>query len=85
LLESVGLVKAEIGDSRTKIYSLKEPRRPEVAVFILDEHDIKNRPNEFRNLLDSMKAMEGKEIPHTDKIVKAEICFYYDWDKRRRE
>ena len=85
LLESVGLVKWDLRDSRTKIYSLKEPRRPEVAVLILDENDIKNRPDEFKRLLDSTQAMGGKEIPHTNKIVKAEICFYYDWDKRDRD
>jgi DNA-binding transcriptional ArsR family regulator len=85
LLESVGLVKWDMADSRTKTYSLREPRRPEVAVLILDENDIKNRPNEFKQLLDSVNAIERKEIPHADKIVKAELCFYYDWDRRDRD
>jgi hypothetical protein len=71
-------------DGRTKIYSLKEPRRPEVAVLILDENDITNRSNEFKQILDSMNAREGKETPHAAKIVKAKLCPYYDWNKRDR-
>ena len=82
-LEDVGLIEWEMKDNKTKIYTLKAPNRPEVAVLIFDENDIKRKPKEFRAMIDTMSAMEGNEIPHGQKIIKAEICLYYEWSKRK--
>jgi DNA-binding transcriptional ArsR family regulator len=81
LLEQVGLVHWELGDSKTKVYSLLKPKRPEVAVIILDEHEIKKKPKEFKAFLDLMGQIEGQDIPHRNKIVKTEVCLYYDWEE----
>jgi DNA-binding transcriptional ArsR family regulator len=82
LLEQVGFVHWELGDSKTKIYSLQKPRRPEVAVIIMDESDVEEKPKEFKAFLDLMGQMEGRDIPHRNRIIKAEVCLYYDWDKK---
>jgi len=43
LLEDVDLVKWKLKDNKTKIYSLKKPKRPQAAVLIFDEDDIKEK------------------------------------------
>ena len=64
-------------DRKTKIFSLKEHKRPFAAVVIFDKDDIKTKRKEFEAMIDLMSAMEGKEIPFKNKIVRAEICLYY--------
>lgn len=80
-LENVGLVGWTLKDSKTKIYTLKEPKQPQVAVLIFDEEDIAKKQKGFRKLIDALSEMEGQEIPHKDKITKAEICLYLSWSE----
>jgi len=79
LLEDVDLVEWKLKDNKTKMYSLKKPRRPQVAVQIFDEGDIKRKPEEFKDFINTLSKMEGQEIPHKNKIIKAEICLYFSW------
>ena len=81
-LENTGLISWEMKDNKTKIYSLANPKRPEVAVLVFDEDEIKGRPKEFEAMIDSMSVMEGNKIPHSKKITKAEICLYFEWTEK---
>ena len=80
-LEDVDLIKWNFKDSKTKVFSLKKPKRPQAAVLIFDNDDIKKRQKAFNRLIDALAAMEGQKIPHKDKIVKAEICLYFPWSE----
>ena len=80
-LQDVDLIEWDLKDSKTKIFSLKKPKRPQAAVLIFDNDDIKKKRIEFTQLIDALVAMEGQEIPHKDKIVKAEICLYFPWSE----
>jgi hypothetical protein len=68
-------------DKKTKIYALKEHKRPLAAVVIFDEEDIKSKRKEFEAMIDLMSAMEGKEIPFKRRIARAEICLYFKESK----
>ncbi|NQV16465.1 winged helix-turn-helix transcriptional regulator, partial [bacterium] len=81
-LEEAGLVRWKLKDSKTKIYSLKKPKRPKAAVLVFDKDDIKDNPEEFHAMIDSISAIEGKNIPYRGKIAKLEICLYYDWHRK---
>jgi len=78
-LENAGLIDWTLKDNKTKIYSLRKPERPQVAVLIFEKEDIRKKQTEFGKLVDALATMEGQEIPHKDEIVKAEICLYFPW------
>lgn len=80
-LEEVGLVQSIPVDKKTKRYELTVPRKPEVAVLIFTEDEIESRTEEFAALIDAAEIIEKAEIPHREKIVRAEISFYYSWEK----
>jgi hypothetical protein len=82
-LENVGLIDWKFKDNKTKIYSLGKPERPQVAVVVFDEADIKSKPKKFDVLIDSMSSMEGNKIPHKKKIEKVEICLYFEWPEKK--
>ena len=80
-LESVSLVKSIPVDKKTKLYELNVPGKPEVAVLLFSEEEILSQPKAFAALLAAAGKMEGTAIPHRERIVRAEICFYYDWNE----
>ena len=80
-LENIGLVRATPVDKKTKRYELIVPRRPEAAVLIFSEDEIRSRPEEFADILAAAEKLEKVEIPHRERIVRAEISFYYSWEK----
>ena len=84
-LEEAGLITWDMKDSKTKIYSLLTPKRPEVAVLVFDEEDIKNKSSDFTQMIDALSAMEGRNIPNKKKIKKAEICLYYEWEDKKNQ
>ena len=77
-LERVGLIGWKIEDSRIKRYFLKTPENPVAAVVVLDENDIRKKRKDFNELVDLLSDIGGEEIPHPDRIARAEICFYYE-------
>jgi len=81
LLEDADLVEWNLKDSKSKVFSLKKPKKPQAAVLIFDKDDIKKNQKDFTRLIDAVIAMEGQKIPHKDKIVKAEICLYFPWSE----
>ncbi len=80
-LEEAGLVCALYIDKKTKRYELAVPRKPEVAVLIFTEDEIESQSKDFAALIAAAEKMEKAEIPHQEKIVRAEISFYYSWEK----
>ena len=83
VLSSAGLVKESSSKSGGKIrhFALKEPKRPELAVLLFDEAELKHDPKGREHLLDALEELEGKPIPHRDKVVSAEIQLRYPWSK----
>lgn len=77
VLESVGLVAHRIVGGKAKEFRLLEARRPETAVSLLGEEEIRQKPEAFRRLLDALEELEGREIPNKAKIAKAEIILSY--------
>lgn len=80
-LEEAGLIRSIPVDKKTKRYELNTPRRPETAVLIFTEDEINSQPEEFSALLNAAEKIEKAEIPHRERIVRAEISFYYSWEK----
>ena len=83
VLSSAGLVKESSSKSggKTRHFALKEPKRPELAVMLFDEAELKHDPEGREHLLDALEELEGKPIPHRDKVVSAEIQLRYPWSK----
>jgi DNA-binding transcriptional ArsR family regulator len=80
-LENAGLVVGKLKDHKTKIYSLLNPKQPNAAVVIFDREDIQTKYADFMNLVKAISQMEGQDLPHPDKISRAEICIYYEYEK----
>ena len=83
VLSSAGLVKESLSKSggKARHFALKEPKRPELAVLLFDEAELKHDPKGREHLLDALEELEGKPIPHRDKVVSAEIQLRYPWSK----
>jgi len=83
VLSSAGLVKesSSKGGGKTRHFALREPKRPELAVLLFDEAELKHDPEGREHLLDALEELEGKPIPHRDKVVSAEIQLRYPWSK----
>ena len=83
VLSSAGLVKesSSKGGGKTRHFALREPKRPELAVLLFDEAELKQDPKGREHLLDALEELEGKPIPHRDKVVSAEIQLRYPWSK----
>ena len=83
VLSSAGLVKESLSKSGGKIrhFALKEPKRPELTVLLFDEAEWKQDPKGREQLLNAIEKLEGKPIPHRDKVVSAEIQLRYPWSK----
>lgn len=82
-LEDTDLIEWNLKDSKSKVFSLKKPKRPQATVFIFDKDDIKKNQEDFTRLIDAVIAIEEQEIPYKDKIVKAEICLYFPWSEEK--
>ena len=48
---------------------------------MFDEAELKADPKGREGLLDAIEKIEGKAIPHRDKVVSAEIQLRYPWSK----
>ena len=83
VLSSGGLMKesSSMGGGKTRHFALREPKRPELAVLLFDEAELKQDPKGREHLLDALEELEGKPIPHRDKVVSAEIQLRYPWSK----
>ena len=83
VLSSAGLVKESLSKSggNARHFALKEPKRPELAVLLFDEAELEQDPKGKEQLLDALEELEGKPIPHRDKVVSAEIQLRYPWSK----
>ena len=83
VLSQAGLVKESASKSggKTRHFTLKEPKRPELAVLLFDELELASDPKGKELLLKAIEKLEGKPIPHRDKVVSAEIQLRYPWSK----
>jgi DNA-binding transcriptional ArsR family regulator len=83
VLSSAGLVKESMSKSggKSRHFALKEPKRPELAVLLFDEAELSSDPKGRERLLNAIEKLEGKAIPHRDKVVSAEIQLRYPWSK----
>ena len=83
VLSSAGLVKesSSKGGGKTRHFALREPKRPELAVLLFDEAELRQDPKGREHLLDALEELEGKPIPHRDKVISAEIQLRYPWSK----
>ena len=83
VLSSAGLVKESTSKSggKSRHFALKEPKRPELAVLRFDEAELSSDPKGRERLLNAIEKLEGKAIPHRDKVVSAEIQLRYPWSK----
>ena len=66
---------------KSRHFALKEPKRPELAVLLFDEAELNSDPKGRERLLNAIEKLEGKAIPHRDKVVSAEIQLRYPWSK----
>ena len=64
----------------TRPRSPLSPKRPHAAVVIFDAEDIRDKNEEFMQLMEAISTMEGQDIPHPKNISKAEICIYYEYE-----
>tara|TARA_Y100001933_G_scaffold208419_1_gene211971 strand:- start:56 stop:493 length:438 start_codon:yes stop_codon:yes gene_type:complete len=83
VLAQAGLVKESPVKSggKTRHFELREPKRPELAVLLFDEQEMGEDPKGKELLLKAIEKLEGKPIPHRDKVVSAQIQLRYPWSK----
>jgi DNA-binding transcriptional ArsR family regulator len=81
-LEQVGLIGWTMRDFKTKLYHAKTPATPGVAVIILTEDEVREKKEKFKSLIETLGALEGKDVPDADKITSAEICLYYSREEK---
>ena len=81
VLSEANLIKgsASKDDSKAKQYQLKEAKRPDLALFLFEEEELASNPQLRENMFDLLEVIGGKEIPHRDKIVSAEVHLRYPW------
>jgi len=75
-LEGAGLVSSVIRDSKTKVYRIVEPERPESAVLLATREE---DPEKMEQLLDAIERVLEKPIPHRKQITQSTIMLAYEW------
>ena len=80
-LEREDFISWKMRDNKTKLYQLKNPKKPESDVIVLDEHDIEGNQEKFSIIMSALAEIRGEKIPDVNKIKDAEICLYYSRKK----
>ena len=78
VLEDVQLVTSSIGDGRTKVFELCNPKRPEVAFMVLDSGD-DDEAKVLKKILKLVHEETPGGLPHVKDIHRAKMVFYYPW------
>ena len=78
VLEDVPLITSSIGEGRSKVFELYNPKRPEVAFVVLDSRD-KEEAKALKEILKLLDEETAEGIPHRRDIRRAKMVFYYPW------
>ena len=78
VLEDVPLITSSIGEGRSKVFELYNPKRPEVAFMVLDSQD-KEEAKALKKILKLLDGETAEGIPHRRDIHRAKMVFYYPW------
>jgi len=62
---------------KTKLYKINVPSKPEVAVFLFNEDDLKKNIGIWNKLLQGLEIIEGEKIPHKEKIKEVQVHLKY--------
>lgn len=84
VLEQVGLVSFRYGESRTKEFYLRKPKRPETAYLHLDRQDAEDC-DKLERLIALLRELFGDEIPNLDRVTRARILLGYPWSAKEKE
>ena len=78
VLEDVPLITSSIGEGRSKVFELYNPKRPEVAFIVLDSRD-KEEAKALKKILKLLDGETAEGVPHRRDIRRAKMVFYYPW------
>ena len=78
VLEDVPLITSSIGEGRSKVFELCNPKRPEVAFIVLDNGD-KEEAKALKKILKLLDGETAEGVPHRRDIRRAKMVFYYPW------
>ena len=78
VLEDVPLITSSIGEGRSKVFELYNPKRPEVAFVVLDSRD-KEEAKALKKILKLLDEETAEGVPHRRDIRRAKMVFYYPW------
>lgn len=78
VLEDVPLITSRIGEGRTKVFELYNPKKPEVAFMVLDSRD-KEEAKTLKKIVKILDGETAEDIPHRSEIHRAKMVFYYPW------
>ena len=78
VLEDVPLITSSIGEGRSKVFELYNPKRPEVAFIVLDSRD-KEEAKALKKILKLLDGETAEGVPHRRDIHRAKMMFYYPW------
>lgn len=78
VLEDVPLITSSIGEGRSKVFELCNPKRPEVAFIVLDNGD-KEEAKALKKILKLLDEETAEGVPHRRDISRAKMVFYYPW------
>jgi len=84
VLQQVGLVGFRMGESRTKEFHLKKPRRPDTAYLQLERDDPEDE-EKLERIVEILGELFANEIPNRDKITKLRILMSYPWSVENRQ
>jgi len=78
VLEDVPLITSSIGEGRSKVFELYNPKRPEVAFIVLDSRE-KEEAKALKKILKLLDEETAEGVPHRRDIRRAKMVFYYPW------
>ncbi len=78
VLEDVPLITSSIGEGRSKVFELYNPKRPEVAFVVLDSRD-KEEAKALKKILKLLDKETAEGVPHWRDIHRSKMVFYYPW------
>ena len=62
---------------KSKKYEMKIPSKPEAALVLFSEHDLKKNSAAWIKVLEGLEKIEGAKIPYKKRIKEVEIHIKY--------
>lgn len=84
-LEKAGFISWTMKDSKTKLFHLRTRKKPKEEFIILDEKDIREKPEEVKVLMQALSKIQRLDSVELDSLSDVEICLHFSRDKKKKK